>query len=336
MRKFIFLIIVMAFIQPVFAEKIATLPDLANPKIIIFEGDEIIISERIKIYIYSLKDFKLRKKFGRAGEGPKEFLLTPRSGVNSSIRIDVQGNQILVTSLGRISFFTKEGEFQKMIKISPSLLRFKFLGERFAVWDSKNEDNRRYWMVTIYDTNLRKIKELFKFENTAQTGKGLKLLKESFTFETYGNKVFIAGKKEFEIDVFDQNGKKLFSINQEYKKLKVTEDDIQKYLNWIKTEHRPIYEAFRNNIHFAKKYPAIRLFTVADERIYVLTCKKEEGKTECFMFDINGKLLKKIFLPLKYMNIRDFYPFTIKKGNIYQLVENEAKEEWELHVTEIK
>jgi len=61
-----------------------------------------------------------------------------------------------------------------MIKVSPFLLRFKFLGERFAVWDRKDEDNRRYWTVSIYDTNLKKIKELFKFEGTAQVGKGLR------------------------------------------------------------------------------------------------------------------------------------------------------------------
>jgi len=54
------------------------------------------------------------------------------------------------------------------------------------------------------------------------------------------------------------------------------------------------------------------------------------------VFDIKGKFLKKLFLPYKFMNPVDEYPIAVKSGKLYQLIENEDEEKWELHITVIK
>jgi hypothetical protein len=54
------------------------------------------------------------------------------------------------------------------------------------------------------------------------------------------------------------------------------------------------------------------------------------------------KLLQKIFLPIAKNNakfafpyMRDSAPYTFNKGKLYQLIENEETEKFELHVTRI-
>jgi hypothetical protein len=46
--------------------------------------------------------------------------------------------------------------------------------------------------------------------------------------------------------------------------------------------------------------------------------------------------VKKIYLPLKEKNVYQLFPFDIKDGKLYQLIENEDTEEYELFVTEIQ
>jgi hypothetical protein len=51
--------------------------------------------------------------------------------------------------------------------------------------------------------------------------------------------------------------------------------------------------------------------------------------------DMQGKLVKKIFLPVSFMNVLDIYPYTVAGRKLYQLIENED-EEWELHIVSFR
>ena len=57
--------------------------------------------------IYSLEDLKLKKKFGKDGEGPKEF--------KRRANITLTSKYLLVNSIARVTFFTKEGEYIKEV-----------------------------------------------------------------------------------------------------------------------------------------------------------------------------------------------------------------------------
>jgi hypothetical protein len=63
--------------------------------------------------------------------------------------------------------------------------------------------------------------------------------------------------------------------------------------------------------------------------------RKDDG-LECFVFNQKGKFLKKIFLLLVKENIFREYPYDINEGKIYQLVENDSEEGWDLHIRKIK
>ncbi len=55
------------------AEKVIEMPELNKPATIILDGGQILVAEFPTIYVYSQKDGNLITKFGKKGEGPKEF-----------------------------------------------------------------------------------------------------------------------------------------------------------------------------------------------------------------------------------------------------------------------
>ncbi len=104
-RKFtktvFFLIVLLLFMSNVYASKIVSLPEIFEPSSIVVDSNQIYIVEGTTIYIYSLEDFNLKKKFGRKGEGPQEFK-------DDIISIEVKSDYILVNSLNKVSFFKME------------------------------------------------------------------------------------------------------------------------------------------------------------------------------------------------------------------------------------
>ena len=71
---------------------------------------------------------------------------------------------------------------------------------------------------------------------------------------------------------------------------------------------------------------------INNEKLYVRTYKKSGEKTEFFILDSKGKLLEKVFIPIYERNRRNYYSYSICDGKVYQLIENEDTEEWELHI----
>ncbi len=110
MRKTNLVILLLLLANLVFATKIVPLPEIIKPDLIKVDGDDMVIAEKASISIYSLKNFKLIKKFGKEGEGPQEFkLIMGFFGLNISIHPEY----IIINSVGKISYFTRKGEFIK-------------------------------------------------------------------------------------------------------------------------------------------------------------------------------------------------------------------------------
>jgi hypothetical protein len=140
------------------------------------------------------------------------------------------------------------------------------------------------------------------------------------------------------IYAFDENGKQIYSITPEYEKVKFTGEWEKKYINFLKTDprYKYVYQQDKNRIKFPGYFPPIRDLLAADKRIYVITFYSKEDKKECYIYDsAEGKFIKKAFIPLAEKNVQELYPYTIKNGKVYQLMENLDEEKWELHVNDI-
>ena len=73
MRKVILIILLFFVVLLLRGENTAEITEISKPDFMVAHNGKLVVMEKPHIYIYSLKDFKLIKKFGRQGEGPGEF-----------------------------------------------------------------------------------------------------------------------------------------------------------------------------------------------------------------------------------------------------------------------
>jgi hypothetical protein len=314
-------------------ENVVPLPDLSNPQAIAIDNRQIYIVEKTTFYIYSLNNFTLTKKFGKRGEGPREFMINLQSG--RPLFMDVRTNAVVITSLGKVSFFSKGGDFIKELKLSTgSGDNFQPLGNGFAAQAITPGKGKLMRAINLYDEKLNPVKCVIKVEHHFQLGKGLSLLREPMDFLTIDNKLFVTWDADFKITVFNSEGDKIGSIVHPYERIKLTGFHKQEAINILKN-HPGIKQYFDvlKPIRFPEYFPAIREMRIADGKLYIITYKEVNKRNECFMFDLKGKLLNKQFIPLKKSNALELYPFAFKNGFLYQLVEK--GEDWELHISEL-
>lgn len=309
--------------------KVVPLPELMKPHNLALGENQIYIAEKAAVYIFSLKDFKFIKKFGKKGEGPGEFKRTASNVI-------VQPNHLLINSQGKILYFTKDGKYIKEFRTPAQDKGFKPFTHQFVAARTWIENGIIYAQVNIFDSNLERLKEIYRVPLIRMGGKGTNMFAPIFPYYPIGDKLFIAKENDLVIAALDKNCDKLYSITRDYEKIKVTEEDKEQALHHLKTKSpmKSVLEMMKPII-FPDYFPAIRRYYIADKSIYVFTYKKKEAKRECLIFDIKGKFLKQVFLPYIVENFNSDYPAAIKNGKLYQLIDNEETEEWELHVTDI-
>ena len=339
MKKYLFcvLVILLSIGTMGFAEKLATLPDLTTPEFLEMDDEQFYVAQRAEIYIYSRKDFNLKTKFGKIGEGPKEFMLVGGVGLTAFPYEDY----LLVNSVGKISFYSKDGKYIKEIKTKSRLISVGFFqpaGKGFAGMDSviSSEDQSASMTINLFDEKMTKLKEIHR-------QKLMKRGRMQFPFAVpmfivQGDRIIMGGQEEFIVNILDIDGNKLPAIKRDYKRLKVTEKYKEDVHQFFKTSPgtRDAYEIFKKMITFSDYFPAIQIFHVSDGKIYILTYLEKDEKYETFIYGIDGKFIKRVFLPFSYMDTILPNPNTIHKNKFHQLIENEETEEWELHATKIE
>ena len=315
----------------------ATFPELVHPfKLIINEG-RMYISDGPTIFIYSLKDYILIKKFGKEGEGPQEFYLD-RAGGNDQVDIFFRDDQLLVNSFGRISFFTKEGEYVKEIKIPGTVgrwfgaLKDKFIGRKFT----RDKKNVKYHQILIYDSDFRPIKTIYQHEHSLNL-----ILNKKFNpftidqadFKICDNKLFVVDSERTCIIIYNEKGEKIVSIIPKPIIVPFTNNDKKELIDSFR--YSPmwtrLYRAKKSLFQFPDSYPPIRNFYLdaGNKRIYIQGYYSDDKKIEYLIFDFNGKFVKKVMLFFKVGSRALFY-----NGKLYQLIENENTEDYELHILE--
>lgn len=318
-----------------YGEVAATLPEIMKPRSMAVDDSQLYVTEQTKVFIYSLDNFKLLKAFGEAGEGPGEFKTLPHVPVT----VDVSTDRIIVSSMRKISYFTKKGEFIDEVKAVNLALNLRLFGDRFVAWSQARTEGVIYNTMCLFDSRLNKLKELYRIEDSYQgQGRGYRVLHKVFTYIPYQDKLLLPGEDDAVIDIYDNRMNKLLSIRLDQEKRKVDSEFRDKLTNFYKTspETRELYETHLKPLIFPDYFPVIADFFVDNGTVYVRTWKNENGAGEFLTYDMNGKFIRRIFIPFKYETELTAYPGMIKNGKLYQLVENEKKEAWELHISTIK
>lgn len=345
MKKRLFVIVMLIYASVVYAGEVVPLPVLTNPDSIAVDDRHIYITEFPVIYIYSLKDYTLKTKFGRRGEGPSEFL--------KFAQLYVRPDGLVVGDRNRVLYFDRGGTYLKEIK-ARSMAHWGVmpLGNGFIGRSKAREGKVEYDTVVGFGPGLEKGKEIYRsrfFYTEWKGGKKCNAIDVTgIHFQSYGNRIFIKGGTGFTIHVFGEGGDKLYSINREYEKVGVTESDKKRYREYFRLTRpwKGLYEErLKNEIYFPDFFPAIRSFLVADEKIYVSTYKRVDGKSQFIVLNLKGEFIEEILIPfdagdqwffhtlMKSVVRRVSNPtFTIGGGTFYQLIENSESEEWELHI----
>jgi len=330
MKKVLIILSLVIFISGTFlkGDVIATFPDLLKPTSLVIDEDKLYITQDITIFIYSMKDFKLIKKFGKQGEGPQEF--------NRFAVVTPHKDKLLINSMSKISFYTKNGEYIREVKTKGGFSFLYYpLGDKFVGRGVSAKENVRYVSVNLYDKDLNKIKTLLNQEDDNQFAKGsLKILNSTLNYMTFDEKLYLINGKEFEIKVFDETAKEVLTIKRDYKKREFTEEDKQDIFDLIKADPRQkqFFDTIKKMAVFPKEWPALASVFERDNIIYVSTFKaKEKTQYEFYLFDSKGKFIHSLFIPMKFQTALQPYPLSIKDGKLFQLIENEDEEEWELH-----
>jgi hypothetical protein len=342
MKKIIFVFLTILLAATLWAETVAVFDDIIKPESLYLTDNHIFIVEFPHIYVYSLKDFTLIKKFGQRGEGPGEFI--------RFVRLHFQPDFIIAHSQTRFSYYTKDFEYIKEVKVPIQFNRGAApIGDQVVVSHTVpgiENPQEVDLTVNLYDANFKKIKEIFRQRYYFQLHRDVNVIylpevdrRTGIRFFVYRDKIFIEGEDGVtgNIYVFNKNGERIYTIKHEFERLKVTDEHVKAVVEWHRVNKRRLYDILkqRKQLYTPDYFPAIRSLNVGDDKIYIIPYKKKKGKNRLFIFNLKGKLLKEMDAPLKESSIFSFYPFAIKGGKVFQLLENED-EKWELHVTDIQ
>ncbi len=281
MKLTIVIFMLISSIGFVFGEKVAVLKEIKNPNPvyypIIVDGNQVIITDGLNVLIYSLDDYKLKRKFGKSGEGPREFMGFDEG---KSVATEVTSKFILVSSLNKLSFYSKSGEYVKEIKLATSGWGYKPIGTKLMGFGKVIEEKTAYDTINIYNRDFKIVKELFREKRYLQQNKRINLFAYKRALPLIrGNKIYI-NKKNGVFDVFNLMGDKIHEIKPKYQKAKILKNHKEATFQMLKTDPRTkeYYEIFKARLEFSNYFPVMRNYNIANGKIYILTYIKMKGK----------------------------------------------------------
>ena len=322
--KVLIILFCLLFALSLFGERLTTFPRLSKPELIRVGDNLICINEGAVVYLYDLNTFKQIKKFGRRGEGPGEF--------STDLIINILKEKIMIESRGKLSFYSLKGDLIKEMRRLPEYRKLKILEDRYVASSGILSKQVYHNAAKILDADFYEIKTFYQDEARYHQQKQKTRHASTWIFDVSEKKCFIVGSHDFKIDVFNKNGDSLYTISLKYEKVKISQEDIDAWFNRIKKRlGLDRYYLARRMVRWPEFFPAIRDLMVDNGHVYVITYGRKQGKSECFIFNLEGKPVKKTWLPLKDYDGVAFFPYSIKNNFLYQLIDNEEEEVWELH-----
>jgi hypothetical protein len=311
------------------ASSIIDLEELENPRYVTADKNILLIEDNSKVKMFAMKDFRLIKTIGGKGEGPAEF--------KNFACPQILSDSIMVSSTRKVSFFDFSGELIKEQKTNSNRSIIKKIKDKYVSDSIKMEKDDFYISYNIYSPDFTVEKVLYKGKWAIHKG-GEKDLFEIYFFDAYDGKVIFAHREGFKIEILDENGNNLHTIKANLPRIPFTDEDMEKLFKGmeVNTKNKGYVQSMRKSAIKPDYYPAIRACRIADGKIYVVTYLKEKERSECLIFNMEGKQLKKVFIPLKDTSPIMTPLFTISNGHLYQLIDNEAKELYQLVVDKIE
>ena len=274
----------------------------------------ILDDKAVRIRIFD-KNGELIRTFGSKGQGPGEMQMPINVQITSK-------NEVIVHDYmaQRLSFFSLDGKYlrQKSTAKTRNLsipIRMDSQGNLigFAAFAPPPIGGKE---LIIYDSNLELLKIVTKEERGTR---GLFDIGKSSLYcdVSPSDNIVWGDSKEYVLQILNQGGDLIKRIIKEHNPIEITAEDKERY---EKQYAEPVKRGMR--INFRSHFPAFSEISVDDEeRIFVKTYERVEGKEDLFYFDVfesGGKYIAKV--PIKPSLNRDF---VWKRNKLYTLEEDD-------------
>jgi hypothetical protein len=308
MKKYIcFFILALTIVMNLSAQKKIDIPDVQKPHQIVAEGNGLYIFDEddYSLHVYTISPFALKLKVGKKGDGPLDFKYLPF--------VYVQPETLACTDFIKTIFFSKNGKVLK-VKNYADFKNFSLTAEmllipvreRFVKITADHDQQKRN--VYLLDSEFKTIKELYEGPFTWRTDAPIHYRTDTLVYE---DMIFISDtQKGFHIMVFDDRGNHLLTIDKS--------QDIEKVPN----------------------RPLMHQYCVSNKKIYATSYKKKDDKTELIILDLKGRILQRLYLPLKSIQpkrgVLRYDLFFVDQEKLYELIKNSETGRWELFITDLE
>lgn len=251
----------------------------------------------------------------------------------------------MVASLGRVSYFTMDGEFIEQKSIE-ALFGFGFIypfHDRFVGLGVAGDAMKQYFTLNFYTPEFKKGQELIRIIAFEQ-GKNINPVNVGIlpAVSASQDHLFFMDYQGL-IHQFDKHGNELMAVNiskldKEYSRLAVSQKRRDLYVRYFLSDprYKPQFERDENLVKFQQFFPILKDFRIDQGKIYAISFREKGQQKEMYILDsTTGQVLKKIMVSLGDNNPRELVPYTIKDGVLYQLRENPDTDEWELYTCKL-
>jgi len=287
------------------AQKTIVLPELQKPHQIAVDGNDLYIFDEAdySLRVYTISPFALKLKAGQQGDGTRDFKYLPH--------VYIQPASLTCTDFTKIIWFSKKGEVLKAMEFS-ELRDFDLNSEMLLIPVKENflritaDHGQMKRRVYLLDSKFGTIKNLYEGPFVWQTGSATDVRTDTLSYQGL---VFIADTLGFRITVFDDKGNLLRTIDKSRDVEKVSDRAL------------------------------LHQYCVSDGKIYATTYKKMDNKTEMLILDLEGRILRRLYLPLASIRpgrgVLRYDLFTVGQDRLYELIQNRETGKWELVITEL-
>jgi hypothetical protein len=336
-------------IESIKGKKLATLKEVINATDMEIDGQELYVLDEVVVYVYSLKDYRLLRKFGKKGNGPGEMVYHRVTQVG----MELSQNNVYLYRMFKLAIYSKDGEVtgEKIFRFGITQvipLKKSFIVVKIRLANQYVAGDEKFGTLTLlqFDSELKKSKEIFQKKYPARD-----IWKER-KYEIFrSNRNWLVRNSEQKLFLFDtQKGSTIFTFDLggqssdpiflDIPKIIIPENFKRSVLRWMKGDPylNVITGEWNLEILFPEYFPQMRNFSVKNNRFYCQTYIRKDNLSLFYIFNLKGECLKKIFLPsserelIRYGTNR-IYDFTNTK--YYYLNDNEEEETWELFCADL-
>jgi hypothetical protein len=305
MRKDVLLCLALLTAMNLSAQTTVLLPELQQPHQIAVDGNDLYIFDEAdySLHVYAISPFAPKLKFGRKGDGPHDFKYLPY--------VFLQPKTLTCTDFTKIIWFSKTGHVLKAMKFS-ALEDFDINSEMLLIPVKENflritaDHDQMKRRVYLLDAKFNTTKQLYEGPFIWMQGSATDVRTDTVSS---AGLVFVADTEKFLITIFDDKGDLIRTIDKSR--------DVEK------VQDRAL----------------LHQYCVSDGQIYATTYEKKDEKTELLVLDLQGRILRRLYLPLTSIRpqrgVLRYDLFTVAQDKLYELVQNKDTGKWELIITDL-